>query len=44
MPKPSTPREASAKVWTRPELVRLGAIADVASVQGVGPQAGAQKS
>lgn len=26
----STPRDAAPKAWTRPELVRLGKIADVA--------------
>lgn len=44
MQKSGTPRDAAPKVWTRPELVRLGKIADVAAVQGIGPQAGAQKS
>ena len=40
MRKSSTPRETPPKSWTRPELVRLGKIADV----GIGPQAGASKS
>lgn len=44
MRKSSTPRETPPKSWTRPELVRLGKIADVAAVQGIGPQAGASKS
>lgn len=44
MRKSSTPRDAAPKTWTRPELVRLGKIADVAAVQGIGPQAGAAKS
>ena len=44
MRKSSPPRETAPKAWTRPELVRLGKIADIAAVQGVGPQAGAAKS
>lgn len=44
MRKTSTGREAAPKTWARPELVRLGKIADVAANQGVGPQAGAAKS
>jgi len=44
MGKASTSRETAPKTWARPELVRLGKIADVAAVQGIGPQAGANKS
>ena len=44
MRKTTTTREAAPKIWARPELVRLGEIADVAANQGVGPQAGASKS
>ena len=44
MRKASTTRETAPKTWARPELVRLGKIADVAAVQGVGPQAGRAKS
>jgi hypothetical protein len=44
MRKSSTTREAAPKTWVRPELVRLGKIADVSAIQGIGPQAGASKS
>ena len=39
----STPRDATPKAWTRPELVRLGKIADVAQ-QGPGTPQGGTKS
>lgn len=32
------PREATPKPWTRPELVRLGRIEDVAGPNGTGSQ------
>lgn len=40
----STPRDATPKAWTRPELVRLGKISDVAGSQVAGPQATGAKS
>ena len=40
----STPRDATPKAWTRPELVRLGKISDVAGSQVAGPQAAGAKS
>ena len=40
----STPRDAAPKAWTRPELVRLGKIADVAANQNTVTAQNASKS
>lgn len=36
--------DAQPKVWTKPELVKLGKIADVANNQGAGPQGAGVKT
>ena len=35
---------AQRKVWTKPELKRLGKMKDVADSEGAGPQSSANKS
>ena len=39
-----TPSAPALKTWSRPELVRLGRIEDVAGAQTSGPQGGGTKS
>jgi hypothetical protein len=37
-------QDSNAKTWIKPELVRLGTIADVANNQGAGPQGAGAKT
>lgn len=44
MTKTAATKLPQTKGWTKPQLERLGKIADVANAQGAGPQGGGAKT